>query len=113
MRTKVLVLVSFVSAFISPCFALSIPEGLSKVDQVYGDFDKSIYHDGFDLPGELAQTVISPISSGVVLGYNNDILGDSGYVCVRDYITSKIFVFGHIQPTTSTFRGDFVSTATI
>ena len=113
MRNKFLGL-AFLVAQVSPCLALmSVPAGFLQIDQTYGDFNKSSYHDGIDLPGAASQFVVSPISSGVVVDYNNNVSGSNGFVCVKDYSDSKIWVFGHILMTTDTFRGNLVSTSTI
>lgn len=94
------------------CFALDLPVGLFQTDQTYGDFNGSIYHDGIDLPSGSTKTIISPISSGTVVD-TYPWSANAGWVCVRDLNTSKIWVFGHIDPNPLLITNAFIDATTI
>ena len=112
MKNKIFLSVWLIAGVFSQSFALSFPDMFNQVDQTYGDFDAKIYHDGIDLPGSSSQTVKSPISSGTVVWFNYISL-DQGYVCVKDWNTSKVWVFGHIQPDEQLNRDSPVDTNTV
>lgn len=113
MRNKLFLIISsllFHGAF--PIKALEFPFSSKVVDQTYGDHNKTMYHEGIDMPGEAAaQTVKSIISSGIVVGMD-PFSKIKGYVCVKDLKTQKIWVFGHIKPDSS-LKYTFVDTTTV
>lgn len=112
MRSKIFLFICVLVGVVTSSFAISFPSGFSYVDQTYGDFNGDIYHDGVDLPGSVDQVVRSPISSGTVV-HLNPYSNYKGYVCVKDFSTSKIWVFGHIQPDAQLAEGSTVYANTV
>ena len=95
-------LIFFVLVLLLPskAFAYNLPAGFEKIDQAYGAYNNSEYHDGIDLLGNTSgQYVVSAIQNGIfVFASSPGSLDPNDYVCIQDSFTQKIYAFGHIKP---------------